>query len=240
MIYFLLPEEMICQMFISFFGLSYIFFFFNLLLSLIDRCVAITEPIYHRQNVTGLFVIFSSFILNLLLAFILNWFYIIGMAPLECEIQLNHSLTALAILILLFTLCVIFLVIDYVITLDRLPHTSGPGVIQIVVDANNSSPMGVHVNLSTAQRLELEATKSFLLSVIPLLLLPLPIVIISLSTLACMYFNPVGDTCAVLVLVANYDNKLISLHALIHPIVLMFKDSELINPSVSTTNSVHD
>lgn len=52
MVYYFWPEESVCLVYSSVVGLSYVLFFLNLLLSLIDTYVVITNPFWHRRKVT--------------------------------------------------------------------------------------------------------------------------------------------------------------------------------------------
>ena len=90
-IYFFWPDDYVCRFFISVFELPYVLFFLNLLLSLIDRCVALSHPIWHNQ-VTVCFTVSWLFILNVTLSLAVNWIYLTGVAPLRCEIELSHAI----------------------------------------------------------------------------------------------------------------------------------------------------
>lgn len=51
-VYFYWPQESVCIVYSAIVGLSYVLFFLNLLLSLIDTYVVITNPFWHRRKVT--------------------------------------------------------------------------------------------------------------------------------------------------------------------------------------------
>jgi len=69
-IYFYWPQVVICQFFVAVYRLPYIQFLFNLLLSLIERYVAVTRSVWHRTKLNILHCIFWLLFLGLLLALV--------------------------------------------------------------------------------------------------------------------------------------------------------------------------
>ena len=180
LVYYYFPSEEVCLVYVSIVDLPYLAFFLNLLLTLIDRHVAITRPLLHRDKVTVRGVIFWLIILNIALALAVNWVHI-GGAPLRCEIQLQHSTTLALTLLILFVCCITLRVIDYVKTKQLLPRDNG--VIETVaisydIEIGNPPPaprsrvnafpplpadenevLSVHVTTETLAKMEMNATK---------------------------------------------------------------------------------
>jgi hypothetical protein len=84
-----------------------------MLLALGDRYVAINYPLLHREKMTVRFasvvIIFSS----ILTIFLLKFVYIVGLAPLRCELWLVHGEIILIVLTILFVLCTALNLIVY-------------------------------------------------------------------------------------------------------------------------------
>ena len=257
-VYFFYPNESLCRLFVTVIELPYILFFFNLLLSLIDRFVAMVKPMWHHQNVTVPLVIFWIVVLNAALALALNWVYISGMAELKCQIQTSHATTADSVLLVLCVSCIIFTIVDYVETRTLLPSTPSrqssrsstitvppstnrSGSIEMAnvnpfappppVAAGESSTMGVHMNIATLQRMETEATKTLMAGITALILLPCPLLVFTFSHLICMFLYPEGNQCNNIIWLAPYFKELVTLHALVHPIIIVLRNKQFMSPS---------
>lgn len=162
-VYYLWPNESVCKFFISINELPYILFFFNLLLSLINRYIAMARPMWHHQNVTVAFVLFWIIVLNLTLALAINWVYISGSAELRCEIQRTHANTLDSTLLVLCISCITLKIVDYVKTRKSLPRhnncrhpqqnsnnnlqTSSIVVRAISHSRSNGAPVGQHIEM---------------------------------------------------------------------------------------------
>lgn len=238
-IYYIWPMESLCCIYESTIGLSYVAFCFNLLLSLIDHCVAITNPLWHRRNVTLRPTIIWPFVLNFILALSVKWMFISGTAlQMCCAIQVVHFEALVVTWLVLCLSCLIFLVIVYVKTWQVLPRPSRTVNVQVEtilidVPSNTKSKlertntgMSVHMGNDAITRMELEATKTFLIGAIPLLLLPLPGLIYSFSTLICLY-QGTAQNCDTMTSLVAYFEKLMSLHAVVHPITNLLINKDL-------------
>ena len=80
--------------------------------------------------------------------------------------------------------------------------------------------------------------RKFMFSVIPIFLLPLVPTLTSLPCTVCVQFYPAeSEQCRALVLVASYDNKIISLTAIISPQLVIQRDPELRAPFINWINN---
>ena len=134
-VYYVWPNESVCKFFISINEVPYILFFFNLLLSLINRYVAMARPMWHHQKVTVPFVVFWLVVFNVTLALAINWVFISGAAELRCEINRTHTNTLDGTLLVLCISCITLKIVDYVKTRKSLPRSNHRSASSIVVRA---------------------------------------------------------------------------------------------------------
>ena len=273
-VYYFWPDESVCRLFVTVIELPYILFFFNLLLSLVDRYVAMARPVWHHSNVTVPFVSFWLVVLNASLALAVNWVYVTGAAELRCQIEMSQAKTLDATLLVLCVSCIVFTVVDYVETRTLLPiaphrqsscnsatiavptlsssvlHRDGDGAMAhhfnppppVVNEPTAAAPeatatMGVHMNVGTLQRMETEATRTLMAGIIALVLLPCPLLIFTFTHLICMLLHPQGDQCDDIIWLAPYFKELVTLHALIHPIVVVLRNKDLKSSSSSNSST---
>ena len=225
-----------CKFYMFIAGWSYCTFLFNFLLSLIDCFVAITLPFWHRKNVTPRLVIFSLIVLNLVLMLAMKWQFILGIAPLRCVVQISHTVTITKTLFHLVFLCAFFLSVDYILTWKKLPRSSRSIVIRTpnarraqreseeieMVDLiqQPTALMSVHSSIESVRRMELKATRTFLLDFIPLFLLPLPglIFLYFYFTICPLIYEM--EVCNDLAwLISPYMGILFTIHAVVNPIL---------------------
>ena len=88
--------------------------------------------------------------------------------------------------------------------------------------------MSVHMANEGITRLENEAMRTFITSVAGLVFLPCPLLIYTFSHLICMFLNPEGDQCDNIIWLAPYFKELVTLHAIVHPIIVILRNKELI------------
>ena len=272
-------NETLCKVYVSIVGLSYIAFYFNLLLSLIDRFVAITRPFWHRRNITAKLVIVWLLVFNLSLAVAFKWIYVGGTVPLRCEIQISHGLTFQGILLVELVACIIFHIIDFVETRENLPrpsrtisvlpirlnrmfqnreireqetgaelpaHITGETIttgatptraatttadtIVVAVNQRQSATLGIHLNSEGLDRLEKETTKTFLVGIIPILLLSLPWLGFAIFYHICIPLYG-GAYCNNYTWMIPYFKALMTCHALVHPVANLCRNEELSSPT---------
>ena len=252
---FFWSNETVCKIYVSITGLSYVSFYFNLLLSLIDRFVAIKLPFWHRRKVTAKLAIFSLLIINLGLLLAVKWIYVGGIVPLRCEIQISHGLTFQGTLCVELVSCIIFHVINYVQTRGNLPRPSrtipisstrqnrvsqrremtteeaggaGADTTVNVINERQTMTLSIHMNSEGINRLENETTKTFLIGVIPILFLSLPWLVFAIFYHICHFFY--GDMCSHFTWLIPYFKALMSFHAVVHPLANICRNEELASP----------
>nr|CAH0103943.1 unnamed protein product [Daphnia galeata] len=107
------PDDSLCRVYVSVMGVPQGLLSVNMLLALADRYVAINHPLLHREKMTVRFasvvIIFSS----IFTVFLLKFVYIVGLAPLRCELWLVHGEIILIFLTILFVLCTALNLIVY-------------------------------------------------------------------------------------------------------------------------------
>ena len=138
-VYYFHPSEKLCLVFTSLCALPYNAFFFNLLLSLIDRYVAITHPIWHRNKMSIRFVILWQILLILLLVLAVKWVYIGQFIPLNCEVQFVHTVNSQAIFAIELVLCFAFHIAGYSKAKQLLRSSSRTIGVKITTNANPTS-----------------------------------------------------------------------------------------------------
>ena len=253
-IYYLRPNDTVCRLYVTIGALPSFLFFFNLLLSLMDRYVAISYPLWHRNKVSVKSVIFWLLLLNLALTVGVKWIYVGQHVPLRCEIQVRHIVTVHTVQCVLFVACIGFHITDYVKTCQLLPRPSGGTVsvpslprissrraaaameeaieMNVVVSSSAAAAqqlpperMNVHIRSGAVQQLEMEATRTFLFGVIPLLILPLPWLVLIITHSICLVFY--GEACNDFIWLAGYFKGWITLHAVINPLMNICRNKEL-------------
>ena len=262
-VYYLHPSEELCLIYISISGLAYILFFFNLLLSLVDRYVAMTRPIWHRNKVTVRFVILWLIVLNLVLCIAVKWVYISRMVPLRCKFRSSHSLSIQVIMAVELIACVAFHIAGYLKAKQMLQSSRTISVSTAAVNKDDmkkkkcsrsinkrrkeqrveeeiemkplsfvhhhhpvDNKITIHRSKSSVANLEMKATRSFLIGVIPLLVLPCPMLLYSLSfNLICIPLYG-GDKCGDFAWLYPYFRAVIGLHVLVYVIITVASNKD--------------
>jgi hypothetical protein len=180
-------------------------------------------------------VVTWSIILNVSIALGINWIYIGSFAGLQCAFQLTQAMMLTTILIALFIPCIVLNIIIYVKTRESIPSQHQLAVAYI----STASAMLVHVNCTTLRRMELEAARVFIAGVTPLLVLPCPLLLFTLFHLVCLVVHPNADAgqCSNTIWLAPYFKQLVTLHAVVHPIVYLCRSKEFFINSSSSQQS---
>ena len=272
LVYYYSPSDEVCKVYVSIVDLPYLTFFLNLLLTMIDRHVAITDPLWHRENITVYGVSFWLVFLDISLALGVNWVHI-GAGVVHCEIQLTHSTTQALTLLILLVACIALRVTDYAKTRQLLPRDNGiipcpplllhqasdfiemeafiqpshpptasstPRVIHAAAPASSTEPptgLSVHVTSETLARMEMQASKAFITGLTLLLLLPCPRLVFALAYLLCLPFFG-NHQCNTTFWLGPYFQQLISLHAVVHPIVFLWRNKEFFLKPVHRVKSL--
>ena len=226
-------EEKLCHFVVSTFAFSFTTFFLNQLLSLIDRYILTIYPDWHRSKVSStLFIIVVAgaiALINLLVALALNWVYISHLAPIRCALHVNHvAFARIFVSFIIVTFLLFFALFSVKISNLLKPATGGATDLNSPVPASLQAPAisitGEHDN---NQIQLLKSTRKFLSSLVPLLLIPFLVIVVSLTSITCLNFYPNDDTCRLLVFVSTYDNKLLSFQAFLYPFITWYNDDLL-------------
>ena len=252
------PNDAICHIFMFIIGLSFGAYLFNFLLSLIDCFVAITFPLWHRQKVTPRPVIFWLIVLNVTLMLTMKWMYVGRVIPIRCAIQIVNVATVRLILFILFIFCTIFLCLDYVLTWRKLPRSSIPvpaprnrisAVVPSELEAiemddligpssstnirpsatHHQDAMTVHTSIRLVRRMESKATQTFFVDFIPLFLLPLPGLLFFFFYFTMCPSLYGKEVCNDLVWLIPYVGGLMSVHAVVNPILSLCLNKDFTN-----------
>ena len=218
-----------CKFYILIVGWSYGTFLLNFLLSLIDCFVAITFPLWHRSKVDPRFVLISLIILHCVLFLAMKWEFIFGVVPLQCAVQISHTCIRRVLFHLIF-FCAIFICTDYVLTLKKHPRSlrtiaiRTPNANSYSVDKQTTTLMAVHSSTESVRRMELKATRTFLLDfIIPLFLLPLPgILFLYFYITFCPLIYEMEVCNGLASLITPYIVVLLTIHAVVKPIMSLF------------------
>ena len=109
----LYPIEFVSQSYMALVGVPQCLLSLNMLLALMDRYMAIHDPLFHREKMTvrlacGIVLLSSTFVV-----FLLKFAYILGVGALRCEVWLFHAKIILIILTVVFASCIALNVIVY-------------------------------------------------------------------------------------------------------------------------------
>ena len=247
--YFRRPSDDSCHFFVAIIGLSYGALLFNLLLALINCYVAINHPLYHTRKVTVRRIVFWLLGLNFVLALSMKWVFVGRVEPLVCAIQINHTQTFQLTVLVLFVLCIAFAIVNFVKTWKLLPRASRAilvprlppprqqqdaeaieiqyldgGAGEAVQEHDNG--LSIHVSSATLCRMELETIKSYLIGILPLLLLCLPMLMHALSFNICLWFRSEDECSDQYLWLAPYLRVLACVHALVNPILLLLFNND--------------
>lgn len=141
-VYFFHPNDLMCRIYVAAVGPSYVIFFYNLLLAVLDRYAAISHPLQHRKWVTTRNVIICQMIGSVILTMIVKWVYISDVLPLVCVIHLLDGEVTGVVLVLFFSGSIVMQIIVYRLTKKLLVgnRTVGDEVQTSSTARNNSTP----------------------------------------------------------------------------------------------------
>jgi hypothetical protein len=251
----LYPIEPVCQSYVAFVGVPQGLLSLNMLLALGDRYFAINHPLRHREKMT---VRLASVIVTLgsiLLIFILKFVYIVGLAPLRCEVWLVHAKIILIVLIIMFVSCTALHFIVYRQTKILLrefrsiyPSANNPGDewIQLANIRNESgnnermsstttndnyssvqpvNRMSIHGNRRQISRFKIETTRTLICGLTSLLITTFPPVIFVSGFLICRWISQ--SECSHLSLLAPYMMEMGLINFISSPLIFLIRNKEL-------------
>ena len=110
---------------------------------LITSYVAVNHSCWHRRRVTVRRKVFWLFVFNFSLTLAMKWVFIGKVEPqqpLICAIQISHAATLQSTALVFLIVCIVFIVLDYVKTLQLLPAASRRAVpkrVETIIELND-------------------------------------------------------------------------------------------------------
>jgi hypothetical protein len=192
----LYPEESLCRVYVAVSIAPQGLLLTNMLLALTDRYLAINHPLLHRAKMTNRLAVYLIIICSLLTVFLMKFVYIVRLGILRCEVWLVHTKINGVVLIILFTSCTVLNVIIYRQTKallresrtlpatqdERDPSNESPNVNN---DATAVTPMRIHADRDKLSEMELKATRTLVIGVASLCVMPCIALIFIASYFAC-------------------------------------------------------
>jgi len=220
-----------CVIFVAVTGIAYTSLLANMLLSLVDRYVSISFPLWYHNNITvhrviatqiGIFVVVSAMIKSTFLA---------GYDRLGCRVFDNQSKILMVSNLTLVACCIILQIIVYTTVLNYLKKMPSSSV---QVESTNSSrdmrerltmALRVHVETTTVRQLELDATRNLLIGIMSLLIFTSPMLLTGLVAWVCrsIYYQ----TCINVDAAVVFSHEILLFHVVINPIIYMIRCREL-------------
>ena len=136
-VYFFHPSDLMCRIYVAAIGPSYVIFFYNLLLAVLDRYVAISHPLQHRKCVTTRNVIICQIIGSVLLTIIVKLVYIADILPLLCVIHLLDGEVTGVVIVLFFSGSIVMQIIVYRLTKKLLLGNRAVGEVKTSSTTNS-------------------------------------------------------------------------------------------------------
>ena len=243
-------RETSCRFFVAIFAVSYAMFLFNLLMMLIECFVWVKFPLWHAKNVTPRCVFHCLVGLNFIPIMALKWMFIGRKMRVVCAIQAIHELSILLTFVSLFIFLFFFLTLDFVVVWQLLPQASetvpvssinhnvaaeeiemDPLNVQVVVNVEQQNNLNTSGN-ALLRRLEMEAIKSLLISLLPLffLLLP-PLLAFSFHLAMCRNKSNSFEICNQ-TWIYPYSPVVMTIHALVSPILSLRYNKDFASPCI--------
>ena len=222
-VYFsLTPSKHNCQLLRALLGLPNVIFFANYLLALIDNYVAITRNDLHRAKFTVRNVVPCQIGFTVVVCAFAKFLFLIGAVPLDCSPSIPTRMFVLTTLVLLIVPCVVLKIAIFIKTQQEIiPHhpnsssssaSSGGDSCNSIEDqevlegaavgiqgptvaaANDEEEtMRVHATQAAIAKLEKEAMRALMFSVLSLLVIYIPRVLFNVSTFVCTKLVVVVD-----------------------------------------------
>ena len=249
----LYPIEPVCQSYVTFVGVPQGLLSLNMLLALGDRYFAINHPLRHREKMT---VRLASFIVTLgsiLLIFILKFVYIVGLAPLRCEVWLVHVQIILIVLTILFVSCTALHFIVYRQTKILLrefrsihplanPEDEWIELANIRNESRNErmsststndnyssvppvNRLSIHLNKKQISCVKIETTRTLICGLTSLLITTFPPVIFVSGFLMCRWISQ--SECSHLNWLAPYMMEMGLINFISSPLIFLIRNKEL-------------
>ena len=226
------PNESLCRAYVAAIFVPQGFLLINMLLALIDRYLAINHQLLHRAKMTNRLACCLIATCSILTVFLFKFVYIVRLSILRCEILLLHAKILSILFIILFVSCTTMNIIIYRQTkiLLRESRTVEATPDNSVV-ANNPSnnvvtPMSIHVGRNKQGQLEIEATRTLIISMTSLCVMPFLNVVFIATFFACrLVFGQ--SACSNFNEMLPYVKDMCLIPAIYCPIIFLVRNKEL-------------
>ena len=176
------PDESVCCAYVAVIVVPQGLLLINVLLALIDRYFAIYHPLLHREKMTNRLA--CCLTCSILTTFLLKFVYIVGLGILRCELLLLYVKMTSVIFTILFVSCTAMNIVVYrqtkiLLRESRTVETTRDEGTRVSNDSDNAnnhstvvSPMSIHVGKKKLGQLEMEATRTLIMGVTSLCVMP--------------------------------------------------------------------
>ncbi|XP_057366092.1 beta-1 adrenergic receptor-like [Daphnia carinata] len=241
-VFYLMPEsKTACWIFFLLVGIPYASLLLNLLLGLIDRFVAITYPLWHKNKVSVKLIIAGQLTGVVLLSILFKTPYFWYGIPknVSCNQNEPHGKIIVFTLTVLVTSCFIAQIVIYLKTKTYfLRHREGrcqsmgslsqadrmQNRMDVPEQETTKSPeFFVHVGSNAISKLEIEAAWTLAQGVTSLAIISSPIFIVWLGAFYCGH---VYDDCTAVTWMIPYFRELVLVHTVYNPIMYIWRSHE--------------
>jgi dopamine receptor D1 len=231
----LYPVESVCRAYVAAVVAPQGLLLTNMLLALTDRYLAINHPLLHRRKMTNRLAACLILTCSTLMVFLMKFVYIVQLGPIRCEIWLAHVKMLVSVIISLFASCVVLNIIIYrqTKTLLRESRTLKATRDEIrepsVANANHQStavsPMRIHADRDKLSQMEMEATRTLVIAMASLCVMPCLALIFNASYFACRLISG-PFACSSLVKIVPLVKELSLTPAIYGPIIFLARNKE--------------
>lgn len=241
-VFYLIPEnKATCWAFFISVGIPYASLLLNLLLGLIDRFVAITYPLWHKNKVSVKLIVIGQLTGVLLLLLLLKTSYFWDGIPKDVTCHKNQShgkifvitLTALVVSCFTAQITIYLKTKTYFLKqregrcqlMDSLsPSASRLNRSDVIEETSTKSPeFFVHIGSQAISKLEMEAAWTLVQGVTSLAIISSPVFIVWLGAFYC---SQVYDDCTAVTWMIPYFRELVLVHTIYNPIMYIWRSHE--------------
>ena len=231
------PMEPVCHAYVAVVAVPQGLLLINMLLALTDRYFAINYPLLHQAKMTTRMAICLIIPISLLTIFLMKFVYIVRLGTLRCEVWLVHVKMMTTILIILFASCIVSNIIIYRQTKtllresrtlqatqnERDPSNRGSNVNN---DASVVNSMCIHVDRERLCEIEMETTRTLMIGVVSLCVMPCLALIFIATFLGCrLIFGQVA--CSSFLIIVPFLKELCLTPAVYGPVIFLARNKEL-------------
>jgi hypothetical protein len=232
----LFPVESLCHVFVAVVVVPQGLLLMNMLLALVDRYLAINYPLLHREKMTNGLACGVVIISSIAVVFLIKFVYIVRLGTIRCEIWLFHVKTMVSVVMILFPSCIALNIIIYrqtkIIlrprTLELTPdeRVLSSDSVTATHHATVETPMSIHVGRKKLGQMEMEATRTLIIGVASLCVLPCLALVFLATFFTCrLIFGHFA--CSDFYGIGTYIRDISLTPALYGPIIFLVRNKEL-------------